>query len=74
MGQLQPYPSASTRQPDVFFIGIDSHGHWVAQDAGHRRCGIFVTEEAARRFIKSESVQRPTIIPVPGPLEFNLGD
>jgi hypothetical protein len=72
MGQSQPFPSASPLQPDVFFIGIDSHGNWVAQDARHRRCGIFVTEEAARRFIKSESVQRPTIISVPEPLEFNL--
>ena len=64
------YPSESS---DIFFVGTDSHGNWVAKDQRHRRCGLFVTQAAALRFAKDESTHHhPEIVLVPGPLEFDL--
>jgi hypothetical protein len=73
MGQSQPPGASLTLTNDVFFIGMDSYGNWVAQDVRHRRCGLFATEEAARRFIRLETGHRfPPIIPVTGEFELDL--
>jgi hypothetical protein len=79
MAQSEP-PSArlsnipSPETSDIFFVGKDSHGHWVAQDLRHRRCGIFVNEAAALRFVRAENGYRaPAIVHVPEPLEVDLG-
>jgi hypothetical protein len=73
MAHSEPPSSRPSEPIDVFFLGLDSHGNWVAQDQRHKRCGLFVTEAAALRFIRSEKGQRPPeVIRVPWPLEFDL--
>ncbi len=73
MAQSEPPLARACENTDVFFIGMDSHGNWVAQDQRHRRCGLFVTQAAALRFVRSENGHHPpAVIMVPGPLEFDL--
>ncbi len=57
---------------EIFFLGRDDHGNWVAQDAHHTKCGLFVSEAAARRYIKTESNHPPIIFSVSGIFEPDL--
>lgn len=57
---------------DIFFLGRDERGAWVAQDAHHKKCGLFVSEAAARRYIKTESNHTPIVFLVSGIFEPDL--
>ena len=58
---------------DCFFVGRNSRGQWVAQDADHRRGGLFVNRAAALKFAKDEdSHGHPAIVLVPGVLELDM--
>jgi len=73
MARSEPPSTRPCESVDGFFVGKDSHGNWVAQDQRHRRCGLFVTEAAALRFVRSENGHRPPeVIRVAGLLEFDL--
>jgi hypothetical protein len=72
VGSESPSPGAHPA-PDSFFVGMDSHGNWVVQDAGHRRGGLFVDRAAALKFAKSESGDHPlTVVMVPEPFELDM--
>jgi len=56
-----------------FMIGRDRHGNWVVQDRAAICGGLFVTRDAALRFVRSENGDRPpAVVMVPGPLELDV--
>jgi hypothetical protein len=73
MGNSKP-PSASPRaSSSLFYIGRDSHGHWVVQDEAHLRGGLFVDRKEALKFAMFENGDRPqAVIMVPGVLELDM--
>jgi hypothetical protein len=69
MGQKEP---PSSKSP-LFFIGRDSHGHWVVQDQQHLCGGLFVDRTQALKFALFENGNRPqAVVMVPGVLELDL--
>ena len=68
MDQAEP-PSSST---PLFFIGRNSHGHWVVQDQKHLCGGLFVDRVTALKFALFENGHRPqAVVMVPGVLELD---
>jgi len=64
-------PPAPLRSPQ-FLIGQDRQGNWVVQDQNALRGGLFVSRDAALRFVRSENEHRsPAIIMVSGVLELD---
>jgi hypothetical protein len=69
MGQSEP-PSSSN---SLFYIGKNSHGHWVVQDQKHLCGGLFVDRAKALKFALFENGHRPqAIVMVPGVLELDM--
>ncbi len=57
-----------------FYVGRDSSGNWVAQDAERRCCALFAGRKQALRFALFENGVHPrAAIMVPGVLELDLG-
>jgi hypothetical protein len=73
MGNSKP-PSASARPiSPLFFIGRDSHGHWVVQDEARLRGGLFVDRKEALKFAMFENGDRPqAVVMVPGVFELDM--
>jgi hypothetical protein len=64
--QTQPPQQASI----TFFIGRDEHGFWTAQGADGREGGLFVSREAAEKFVHSARPQGHGVVqPVAAPLD-----
>jgi hypothetical protein len=71
--QAEPPSSHSGSKPELFLIGQNSHGNWIAQDQAHRRGGLFVDREHAFRFALSENGRRLSeILIVPGVFELDM--
>jgi hypothetical protein len=69
MGQAEP-PSSGT---PLFYIGRDSHGHWVVQDQKHLRGGLFVDRAKALKFALFENGHKPNaVVMVPGVFELDM--
>ena len=67
-----PSPQTSSRSP-LFRVGKDSHGHWVVQDQGGLRGGLFIGRAEALKFAMFENGNRPqAVIMVPGVLELDI--
>ena len=49
-------------EPPTFYVGRDSRGRWIAQDADHLRGGLFVSRAAAMKFARDETGDRPQAI------------
>ncbi len=49
-------------EPLSFVLGRDDGGHWVVHEANGLRGGLFVSENAAIHYAKSESAGRGTVI------------
>jgi hypothetical protein len=60
--QTQEPPSCTSTNSPLFFIGKDSHGHWVAQDEQHLRGGLFVNRDQAMRFALFENGHHPEAV------------
>ena len=54
MDRSEPPSPEDALSSDCFFIGRNSRGQWVAQDADHRRGGLFVNCAAALKFARDE--------------------
>jgi len=68
----QPEPPSWLRPP-LFMIGRDHRGNWVVQDQKGTRGGLFVDRDAAMRFVRFESGDRPqAFIMVSEPLELDI--
>jgi hypothetical protein len=67
----------SPPEPDqsaIFYLGRDSRGSWVAQDADHLRGGLFVSRAAALKFALFENGNQPdAVVTVPGIIELDFG-
>ena len=60
-------------RPPVFMIGQDHHGNWVVQDQKGIAGGLFVTRDAALRYVRSENGYRPrAVVMVSGHLELDM--
>jgi hypothetical protein len=61
MSSKESSPSGDL-EPPTFYVGRDSRGRWIAQDADHLRGGLFVSRAAAMKFAKDEVGDRPQAI------------
>ena len=60
-------------RPPVFMIGQDRHGNWVVQDQKGIAGGLFVTRDAALRYVRSENGYRPrAVVMVSGNLGLDM--
>jgi hypothetical protein len=60
-------------RPPLFMIGQDERGHWVVQDLKGICGGMFVSREAALRYVRSENGNRPqAVVMVSGVLELDM--
>jgi hypothetical protein len=60
-------------RPPVFMIGQDRRGNWVVQEQKANAGGLFVTREAALRYVRSECGYQPrAVIMVSGNLELDM--
>jgi hypothetical protein len=60
-------------RPPVFMIGQDRCGNWVVQDQTGIGGGLFVTRDAALRYVRSENGYRPrAVVMVSGNLELDM--
>jgi hypothetical protein len=66
-------PPERSSVPNIFLVGRDSHGHWVAQDQRGLCGGLFVDRSKAIHFAMEETGKRPqAIVMVPGVLELDM--
>jgi hypothetical protein len=60
-------------RPPLFMIGQDERGHWVVQELKGNSGGMFVSREAAMRYVRSENGHRPqAVVMVSGVLELEI--
>jgi hypothetical protein len=65
-------PPSCLRLP-MFMVGQDSHGHWVVQDLDGIRGGLFISRDAALRFVRSENGNRSQVyVAVSGAFELDM--
>jgi hypothetical protein len=65
-------PSLCLKLP-MFMVGQDSHGHWVVQDLDGIRGGLFISRDAALRFVQSENGNRSHVyVVVSGAFELDM--
>jgi hypothetical protein len=65
-------PSLCLKLP-MFMVGQDSHGHWVVQDLDGIRGGLFISRDAALRFVQSENGNRSQVyVAVSGVFELDM--
>ena len=73
MDRSEPPSPDDQLSHDCFFVGRNSRGQWVVQDADHRRGGLFVNRAAALKFARDEdSHGHPAIVMVPDGLELDM--
>jgi hypothetical protein len=73
MKQAQQSEPPSLFRPPVFMIGQDRRGNWVVQDQKRMAGGLFVTRDAALRYVRSESGYQPrAVVMVSGNLELAM--
>ena len=59
--------------PPVFMVGQNHRGHWVVKEQSGIGGGLFVSREAALRFVRAENGYRPhAVIMVSGDLELDM--
>ena len=74
MRKEDPSPPEPDQRSVTFYLGRDSHGSWVAQDADHLRGGLFVSRAAALKFALFENGHQPeAVVSVPGVIELDFG-
>jgi hypothetical protein len=60
-------------RPPVFMIGQDRCGNWVVQDQKGLAGGLFVTRDAALRYVRSETgYQKRAVVMISGNLELDM--
>ncbi len=73
MIQAKQAEPPSWLRPPVFMIGQDERGNWVVQDLRGICGGMFVSREAALRYVRSENGNRPqAVVMVSGVLELDM--
>jgi hypothetical protein len=73
MDRSEPPSPEDQLSIDCFFVGRNSRGQWVVQDADHRRGGLFVNCAAALKFARDEdSHGRHAVVMVADVLELDM--
>src|SRR5262249_529038 len=49
-------------RPPLFMVGQDGRGNWVVQDQKGMRGGLFISREAALRYVRSENGFKPQAV------------
>lgn len=72
MTQHQQNEPPSWLRPPLFMVGQDRRGNWVVQDQKGMRGGLFVSREAALRYVRSENGFKPqAVVMVSGGVELD---
>jgi hypothetical protein len=73
MAHSKPPSAEPPSVTPLFFIGRDSHGHWVVQDQDRLRGGLFVDRKEALKYAMFENGHRPqAVVMVPGVFELDM--
>jgi hypothetical protein len=73
MDPHEPPSSRSREASNLFLIGRNTSGQWVAQDARHLRGGLFVSRAEAIKFALFENGHRSEdIVLVPSSMELDM--
>ena len=68
----QAEPPSRVRPP-VLMVGQDCHGNWVVQDPSGHRGGLFVSRDAALRYVRDENRdQQRSVVMISGILELDV--
>ena len=60
-------------RPPLFMVGQDKRGNWVVQDQKGMCGGLFISREAALRFVRSENEFQPrAVVMVSGGFELDM--
>ena len=72
MNQAKQAEPPSWFRPPVFMIGQNRRGNWVVRDQKGVCGGVFVSRDAALRFVRAENGYRPqAVVMVSGNLELD---
>jgi hypothetical protein len=73
MTKEQASEPPSWLRPPLFMVGQDRRGNWVVQDQKGMRGGLFVSREAALRYVRSENGFKPqAVVMVSGDFELDV--
>ena len=73
MRQNQQSEPPSWLRPPLFMVGQDKRGNWVVQDQKGMCGGLFVSREAALRYVRSENGFQPrAVVMVSGGFELDM--
>jgi hypothetical protein len=73
MNQVKQDEPPSLFRPPLFMVGQDERGHWVAQALDGACGGLFVSRDAAMRYIRSEKGPSPqAVVMVSGVLDLDM--
>jgi hypothetical protein len=73
MKQTQQTEPPSWFRPPVFMVGQNQRGNWVVRDHNGVCGGLFVSRDAALRFVRAENGYRPqAVVMVSGNLELDM--
>jgi hypothetical protein len=65
--------SSSSVSQWLFFVGKDSHDHWVARDQAGLRGGLFIDRVQALKYAMFENGNRPdAVVMTPAVLELDM--
>jgi hypothetical protein len=68
--QVEP---PSRLKPPVLMVGQDGRGNWVVQDQSGARGGLFVSRDAALRYVRDENRDRQrSVVMISGILELDV--
>jgi hypothetical protein len=73
MMQDQQSEPPSWLRPPLFMVGQDKRGNWVVQDQKGMCGGLFISREAALRYVRSENGFKPrAVVMVSGGFELDM--
>ena len=73
MKQAKQAEPPSWFRPPVFMVGQNRRGNWVVRDQKGVCGGLFVSRDAALRFVRAENGYRPqAVVMVSGNLELDM--
>ena len=73
MKQAKQAEPPSWFRPPVFTVGQNRRGNWVVRDQKGVCGGLFVSRDAALRFVRAENGYRPqAVVMVSGDLELDM--
>jgi hypothetical protein len=75
MTQDQQSEPPSWLRPPLFMVGQDRRGNWVVQEQKGMCGGLFISREAALRYVRSENEYKPrAVVMVSGDFELEMNN